>query len=211
MAFIGVSEECKQYIHALRIFRRSDMLIVPGTGLLTDAYFLSSWGPYSLFKWSLMAKLRHSRVLFVSVGAGPIYTRLGQFLVKSTLALADYRSYRDDSSLTCVKAIGFARPHDKVYPDLAFSLPETLIPSPGRSESRRIVGLGLMSSQVVTVSPIRARRSIRTTWTPWPRSWSRYSNGITPLGFSSATKIQKSLMNSKIRSKRASAITTQPA
>ena len=145
MAFIGVSEECKQYIHALRIFRHSDMLIVPGTGLLTDAYFLSSWGRSSLFKWSLMAKLRRSRVLFVSVGAGPIYTRLGKFLVKSTLALADYRSFRDDSSLTCVKAIGFARRNDKVYPDLTFSLPKTLIPSPGRSEGRRIVGLGLMS------------------------------------------------------------------
>ena len=145
MALIGVSEECKQYIRALRIFTHSDLLIVPGTGLLTDAYFLSSWGPYSLFKWSLMAKLRRSRVMFVSVGAGPIYTRLGRFLVKSTLALADYRSYRDDSSLTCVEAIGFARRQDKVYPDLTFSLPKALIPSAGRPEGRRIVGLGLMS------------------------------------------------------------------
>ena len=83
--------------------------------------------------------------MFVSVGAGPIYTRLGDFLVKSTLALANYRSFRDDSSLTCVRAIGFARRNDKVYPDLTFSLPKTLIPSPGRSEGQRIVGLGLMS------------------------------------------------------------------
>ena len=43
------------------------MLIVPGTGLLTDAYGLGGWGPYSLFKWSLAAKLRGCRVLFVSV------------------------------------------------------------------------------------------------------------------------------------------------
>ncbi len=36
----------------------TDMLIVPGTGLVTDAYGLHDWGPYSVFKWVLMAKLR---------------------------------------------------------------------------------------------------------------------------------------------------------
>lgn len=30
--------------------------IVAGTGLLTDAYVLWSWGPYNLFKWCLIAK-----------------------------------------------------------------------------------------------------------------------------------------------------------
>jgi polysaccharide pyruvyl transferase WcaK-like protein len=71
------------------------MLVVPGTGLLTDAYGLLSWGPYNMFKWSLAAKLRCCKLVFVSVGAGPIYSALGRWLVKSALSLADFRSYRD--------------------------------------------------------------------------------------------------------------------
>jgi polysaccharide pyruvyl transferase WcaK-like protein len=88
-------EELRQYVRAFRILDGTDMLIVPGTGLLTDAYGLSSWGPYNMFKWSLLAKVRGCRLLFVSVGAGPIDTALGRALVKSALSLADYRSYRD--------------------------------------------------------------------------------------------------------------------
>ena len=71
VAFVGVGEELRQYVRAFRKLKRTDVLIIPGTGLLTDAYGLSGWGPYNLFKWSLMAKLRGCRVLFVSVGAGP--------------------------------------------------------------------------------------------------------------------------------------------
>jgi hypothetical protein len=73
----------------------SEMLIVPGTGLLTDAYGLLGWGPYNLMKWTLAARLRGCRVLFVSVGAGPLYSTLGRFCMRFALALADYRSFRD--------------------------------------------------------------------------------------------------------------------
>ena len=71
---------------------------------MTDAFGLSHWGPYSLFKWVLMAKLRRCRVLFVSVGAGPIDRTLGRILVKATLSLADYRSYRDEASSDCLRS-----------------------------------------------------------------------------------------------------------
>jgi polysaccharide pyruvyl transferase WcaK-like protein len=128
------------------MLKRTDMLIVPGTGLVTDVFGLSSWGPYSLFKWVLMAKLRRSRVLFVSVGAGPINRTLGRILVKATLSLADYRSYRDEASRDYLSAIGFRAVRDPVYPDLVFSLPETLLSRnyPRSEDTRRVVGLGLM-------------------------------------------------------------------
>ena len=144
-AIAGARGEFGQYARAFQTLKGTDMLIVPGTGLLTDAWGLSSWGPYSLFKWSMMAKLRGCRIVFVSVGAGPIYTGLGRFLVKSTLALADYRSFRDRSSLDYLRGIGFRRKQDRVYPDLAFSLPENLLPpAERRAAGRRVVGLGLM-------------------------------------------------------------------
>ena len=72
MAFLGLSEELREYIRAWRALKGTDMFIIPGTGLLTDAFGLSGWGPYGLLKWSLMARLRGCRVMFVSVGAGPV-------------------------------------------------------------------------------------------------------------------------------------------
>ena len=144
-ACIGLTQELLQYVRAFRVLGRTDSLIVAGTGLLTDAYGLSGWGPYSLFKWSLMARLRGCRVLFVSVGAGPIHSRLGRLLVKSALYLADYRSYRDDSSMAYLSSIGFNDRHDRVFPDLAFSLPDVLISDSRTNVQQRVVGIGLMT------------------------------------------------------------------
>jgi polysaccharide pyruvyl transferase WcaK-like protein len=122
------------------------MLIVPGTGLLTDAFGVGKWGPQNMFKWVLMAKLRRSRVLFVSVGAGPLDRRRGRVLVRAGLSLADYRSYRDDASRDYLRAIGFRAEHDRVYPDLVFGLPDRMLPheQPRAEGRRRVVGLGLM-------------------------------------------------------------------
>jgi polysaccharide pyruvyl transferase WcaK-like protein len=144
--FIGVPNEICKWLHAFRTLKSTDMLIIPGTGLLTDAYGLSGWGPYNLFRWSLIAKLRGCKLLFVSVGAGPIYSTLGRYLIKSALSLADFRSYRDDASLTYIKSIGFSTNGDRVYPDLAFSLPESSIPHyKEKRTGRTVVGLGVMT------------------------------------------------------------------
>jgi len=144
-AFIGVPCELFRWFEAFRILRGADALVVPGTGLLTDAYGLHCWGPYNLFKWSLMARLRGCKLLFISVGAGPLYSPLGRFFVKSALSMADFRSYRDDASMNCVKKSGFHTNGDRVYPDLVFSLPETAMPHVENGERRRrVVGLGLM-------------------------------------------------------------------
>jgi polysaccharide pyruvyl transferase WcaK-like protein len=61
------------------------MLIIPGTGLLSDAYGLLNWGPYNLLKWSLIAKASRCKLLLVSVGAGPISGTLGRWFAKSIL------------------------------------------------------------------------------------------------------------------------------
>jgi polysaccharide pyruvyl transferase WcaK-like protein len=145
MAFVGVGAELRQYTRAFRRLEGTDMLIVPGTGLVTDAFCLHHWGPYSQFKWALMAKLRRCRVLFVSIGAGPIDGALGRVLVKAALSLADYRSYRDDASRDYLRGIGFRVDRDRVYPDLVFGLPEPLLSRDhARSDgTRRVVGLGL--------------------------------------------------------------------
>jgi polysaccharide pyruvyl transferase WcaK-like protein len=144
--FIGVPSELWRWPEAFKTLKDAEMLIIPGTGLLTDAYGLSGFGPYSLFKWSIIAKLRGSKVLFVSVGAGPIDSTLGKYFVKSALSIADFRSYRDEASMACLKGIGFRTNSDRVYPDLAFSLPEIAMRRDDEKlEGKPIVGLGVMT------------------------------------------------------------------
>ena len=143
--FIRIPSELYYCVMGLMRLRRTDMLVIPGTGLLTDAYGLRSWGPYNMFKWSLMAKICRCKLLFVSVGAGPIYSALGRWFVKAALSCADFRSYRDNSTLQYLKGIGFRADNDRVYPDLVFSLPEAVILRQDSNKSRRtVVGLGLM-------------------------------------------------------------------
>jgi polysaccharide pyruvyl transferase WcaK-like protein len=143
--FIGIPSELYRWLKGYMTLRGTDVLIITGTGLLTDAWGLFGWGPYNMFKWSVIAKLCRCKLFFVSVGAGPIYSRAGRWLVKSALSLADFRSYRDESTLKFVEGIGFRGHHDPVYPDLVFSLPETLIPHDDSNKRRRsVVGLGLM-------------------------------------------------------------------
>jgi polysaccharide pyruvyl transferase WcaK-like protein len=143
---IGLPNEAYRWVKGFVKLRRTDMLIIPGTGLLTDAYGLFGWGPYTLFRWSLIAKICRCKLLLVSVGAGPVYSQLGRLFVRLILSLADFRSYRDDSTLQYLASIGFRADNDQVSPDLAFSLPEAVIPGGDADKNhRRVVGLGVMA------------------------------------------------------------------
>ena len=141
---VGIPSELYRWVKGFVALRRTDMLVIPGTGLVTDAYGLVGWGPYNLFKWSLIAKACGCKLLFVSVGAGPIYGTLGKFFAKSALSLAHFRSYRDNSTKQYLNDIGFRADNDKVYPDLVFSLPETVISQNAKKSRRPVIGLGLM-------------------------------------------------------------------
>ncbi len=144
-ALVMLVDEPVQLVSTFSQIRRMDMLIVPGTGLLTDAYGLSAWGPGTLFRWSLLAKLCRCKLLLVSVGAGPFYSHVGRWLTKSIVRLADFRSYREQSALDHLAAIGSPVAGDSVYPDLAFSLPEAiLLRRDIPDNSRSVVGLGVM-------------------------------------------------------------------
>ena len=144
-ALVGVPSEFWRWVQGVKMLRGTAALIVPGTGLLTDAYTLFNWGPYDMFRWSVVAKLARCKLLFISVGAGPFYSRSGKFFVKTALSLADFRSYRDETSKHWLKRIGFPSDNDPVYPDLAFSLPPKVLPRCHESKGRRlVVGLGLI-------------------------------------------------------------------
>jgi polysaccharide pyruvyl transferase WcaK-like protein len=135
--------ELRHSLECLKVLRRCDLLVVPGTGIVTDhGCGPMSW-PYDMLKLSVLATLCRKKVLFLSVGVGPIHHSLGRWLIKSSLRLASYRSYRDQWSKRCVEAIGFDASRDAVYPDLVFGLSRGLLPPNAAQQRQTIVGLGL--------------------------------------------------------------------
>jgi len=136
--------ELIHWAKGFKVMRGSQMLIVPGTQVVSD-YVTGpfSW-PYDIFKWAIIAKLCRARLLFLNIGVGPIYHPLSRWFIKASLNLSDYRSYRDIASKRYVEKMGPCRSCDLVYPDLAFSLQSTLLPAcQNVSKPRPVFGVGL--------------------------------------------------------------------
>ncbi len=142
---IGVPMELLDWFRVFHILIGINTLVFPGTGYLTDAYSNALGWPYDVFKWSLIARLLRRKVLFVSVGAGPIYHPFSRWLIKSALSVAHYRSFRDTSTLTCIRMIGLSTDNDPVYPDLVFNLHQVILPPQVCKRPRPVIGIGLMS------------------------------------------------------------------
>jgi polysaccharide pyruvyl transferase WcaK-like protein len=126
--------------------REATALIIPGTGILDDFNEVPRGLPLSLFKWCLFAKLLGVKVLFVSVGAGPILHPLSRSLMKRAAWLADYRTYRDKFSQAFMRNLGLGGSKDTVYPDLVFALDAGNDDQPEQRDDRPVVvGVGLMA------------------------------------------------------------------
>ena len=135
-----------RWFKSIASLRNSDLLIMAGTGMLAD-YAIGPFDlHYDMFRWAVIAKLCRCKLLFVSVGGGPIRHPLSRCFVRASLALANYRSYRDAASRDHLEAIGVDVTNDAVYPDLAFSLPRDVMSIAHGPDHRGIVvGVGLMN------------------------------------------------------------------
>jgi polysaccharide pyruvyl transferase WcaK-like protein len=144
--FIGIPSELYRWYKAAKTLKGSDMLVMTGTGMLGDFGILPFDLHYDILRWSIVARLCRCKLLFVSVGAGPIRNRLSRCFVKTALTFANYRSYRDTFSKQYLESVGFKTNSDAVYPDLAFSLPQATKPDlRGRDSQETVVGVGIMT------------------------------------------------------------------
>jgi len=143
--FRRIPLELYDLLRAVWVLRGTDLMIMTGTGMLTD-YCVSSFGfPFDVFKWSVAAKIARCKMRFVGIGVGPIYSRLSRMFIKTALTVADYRGFRDEQSRNRLKQYGFERANDSVFPDLAFSLPPSVLPaSSERNGPKTVVGIGVM-------------------------------------------------------------------
>ena len=143
IAFRRIPAELFHWVKSLRALSRTDMLIVAGGGLVAD-YLCGPMGwPYDIFKLSTLASLCRVKLVFLSVGVGPIRHPLSRWFIKRSLALAHHRSYRDETSKQYLEMIGFNTDRDSVYPDVVFGLSQDHLISGVRAADRRVVGVGL--------------------------------------------------------------------
>jgi polysaccharide pyruvyl transferase WcaK-like protein len=143
ITFHRIPRELGHWVSGFRAVGRTDMLIVAGTGIVAD-YLCGPLGwPYDIFKLSTLAALRRTKLVFLSVGVGPIHHPLSRWFLKRSLALAGRRSYRDEASKQYLEKIGFNTDHDFVCPDLVFGLSQRNLVCDVRADGRRVVGLGL--------------------------------------------------------------------
>lgn len=124
------------------VARQFDFLLICGSNQFFDS-FGGPWGfPYTVLKWSVLARLAGARVVHLSVGAGPIDSALSRVMIRLSLPLADYTSLRDYGSRQVIESIGY-RGTCHVCPDLAHSLPFTRVPLK-RTDGRPVVGINPM-------------------------------------------------------------------
>jgi polysaccharide pyruvyl transferase WcaK-like protein len=132
-------DEAKFLVTSFTRLKGTDLLIVPGSGVLSDHFGGPLNFPYTLLKWSLLAKVSQTRLAFLSVGAGPLNSPLSRRLVKYSLSVARYRSYRDITSKRLLDNLGVPTTAP-VLPDLAASL--RIDSTPSRPNNHRpIVGI----------------------------------------------------------------------
>ncbi|MGA2271938.1 MAG: polysaccharide pyruvyl transferase family protein [Bryobacteraceae bacterium] len=144
---VGIPIESYRWLKVIRRLAGVQLLIMTGTGMLSDLDISPFGLHYDIIRWSIVAKLCRCKVMFVSVGVGPIRHPLSRFLVKMALRMADYRSYRDTFSKSYVEAMGISTVGDAVYPDLAFSLPEGMLPHARSRHGRApVIGIGLITN-----------------------------------------------------------------
>jgi polysaccharide pyruvyl transferase WcaK-like protein len=126
------------------LLRQFDLLVISGGGQLTEAWG-GPWGfPYTLFKWTLIARLCDVKCYYINVGAGPLKQVASRFFVRGALRLADYVSFRDEDSRALVRNLGFKQ-NAEVAPDCAYSL---------RVPALRSAGEGHRTGRTVGFSPM---------------------------------------------------------
>jgi polysaccharide pyruvyl transferase WcaK-like protein len=136
----------RRLLDAARAFRqvlRLDAIIIPGTGILDDFGERPGGMPYALCNWLLAARLAGCKIVFISVGAGPICNPVSRRLMGFAARTAHCRSFRDELSKEFLAKLAIDTRADMVVPDVAFALPA---PEPDNSVEKPLtVGLGVMN------------------------------------------------------------------
>lgn len=144
------------WLHAFRQLKRLKVLIVPGMGVLDDFAVSPLGWPQDILSWSVLGRLMGVKVIFASIGAGPIHHPLSRIFMKMAARAAHFRSYRDTVSKAFMESIGFDARNDPIYPDIAFALPAAAASRKPAGDDRPLtIGVGIMTYQGWRNDPAR--------------------------------------------------------
>jgi polysaccharide pyruvyl transferase WcaK-like protein len=140
------------------LLRGTDLLVVPGMGVLESRLGTSTWGmPFWLLAAVASCRLRGGQAVLLSVGVDVPASRLTRRFFRWTLALSTHRSYRDLASQEAAVRLGRGEDPGPVLPDLAFGLddPPRVEPEDGH------VVVGVMRFEGERDTPGRGPRLVR--------------------------------------------------
>jgi polysaccharide pyruvyl transferase WcaK-like protein len=140
-----VFNELRLLLKSISVLQSLDLLIINGGGQLLD----SSGGPwafpYTLYKWTILARVLNVRCYFLNVGAGPIRARLSNYFIQTALSLAHYVSVRDNGSRALLQSLGYKGPCS-VVTDSVYGLEfQAVHDSQSDCGTRPLVGLSPMA------------------------------------------------------------------
>jgi polysaccharide pyruvyl transferase WcaK-like protein len=156
---------------SLLIIRSFELLVISGGGQLLDA-----WGgpwkfPYTIFKWTLLAKLSRTKCYFLNVGAGPVAHPLAKWFVRNALGLADYVSFRDASSRELAQSVGY-KGESQVSVDCVYALD---------ASSRSLCSKTREQDSIVGISPM-AYCDPRVYWQQDKGAYENYIQTVASFG-----------------------------
>jgi polysaccharide pyruvyl transferase WcaK-like protein len=146
---VAVLREIVHSFKGYRVLRTQDVLVISGGGQF-DEEFGGAWRlPFAFCKWVLVAHAAGVPCVVASVGAGKITSPASRMFISMVLRMSCYRSYRDRHTRAIVANLLSSAANDAVVADLAFSLPDSELPSP-------IGGIRTMARgrPIVVVSPM---------------------------------------------------------
>ena len=137
----GIWREVGFLAQSYRNLKGTELLMIAGSGQLTDQSG-GSWAyPYTFFKWSFLARATGTKLAFMSIGTGWIDSPLSKFFFRSALSRADYLSFRGEDFRKQVGEWGL-RGESIVVPDLAYSFHmPNIAAQPKSSHSSPVVGI----------------------------------------------------------------------
>lgn len=113
-----------------RVLRTQDLLVISGGGQFDEEYGGAWRLPFAFCKWVLVARAAGVPCVVASVGAGKITSPASRMFISIVLRMSCYRSYRDAHSRALVAKLLSRAANDSVVADLAFSTPDSELPSP---------------------------------------------------------------------------------
>ena len=145
---VRVPYELARVVKVIAFLRATDIVIVPGTGVLDDFGVGPLEEPLDLWIWTRLARIMRTPFWFLSVGAGPIENSVSRALMLGAANKA-WLSYHDETSRAFMESIGHDVSGESIAPDLVFGTEPATSGRERRREGEtahvRTVAIGVMA------------------------------------------------------------------